>query len=453
MDIAAAPLRDLVQTIFERAGSDAAEARAVADHLIEANLMGHDSHGVIRVAPYIELLRSGKWAANRHVEIVTDAGAVVVVDGGEGLGQVIAKEAIELGTLRARAHGVAVVGVRNSGHMGRIGAWAEQAAAAGLVSLHFVNTTGFGIQVAPFGGSDRRLSVNPIALGVPRPGEEPLIHDMSTGTIAAGKIRVARNKGELLPEGAIIDGRGRPTRDPEAFFADPPGALTTAAGHKGYGLALFVEVLAGALTGAGRATGQSDRRPADQQSLVHPDRSGAHGRERWRSPPTSSAFAPSSRPRRPRPPAARSCCRARSSGARAPERRAHGIPLDPNTLDQLRGAARVCGGSDSDDRARHHSDGDNARELGSSIQRKHVTHAVWMALVAKGWLAPCWRLAMRPLTRRTYALLASRAGTHQDPQPERRRRRQDGHQESRSTRGAEESRTLFLACRCIHRPA
>ena len=224
MGIAAAPLRDLVQTIFERAGSDAAEAQAVADHLIEANLMGHDSHGVIRVAPYIELLRSGKWTANRHVEIVTDAGAVVVVDGGQGLGQVIAKEAIELGILRARAHGVAVVGVRNSGHMGRIGAWAEQAAAAGLVSLHFVNTTGFGIQVAPFGGSDRRLSVNPIALGVPRPGEEPLIHDMSTGTIAAGKIRVARNKGELAA-------RGRDHRRPGPSDPRSRGVLHRSAGR------------------------------------------------------------------------------------------------------------------------------------------------------------------------------------------------------------------------------
>jgi hydroxycarboxylate dehydrogenase B len=343
MGIAAAPLRHLVQTIFERAGSDAAEAEAVADHLIEANLMGHDSHGVIRVAPYIELLRSGKWRANRRIEIVIDAGAVVVVDGGQGLGQVIAKEAIELGIARARAHGVAVVGVRNSGHMGRIGAWAEQAVAAGLVSLHFVNTTGFGIQVAPFGGSDRRLSVNPIALGAPRPGKEPLIHDMSTGTIAAGKIRVARNKGELLPEGAIVDHRGRPTRDPEAFFTDPPGALTTAAGHKGYGLALFVEVLAGALTGGG--AGHPDNPSADRpinnllSILIDPERlagSQALAADLERlcafvtaSPPATPGGAvllPGEIERRTRA-----------------ERLANGIPLDPNTLAQLRGAARSVG--------------------------------------------------------------------------------------------------------------
>ena len=348
MGIAAAPLRDLVWVIFERAGSHGAEPEAVADHLIEANLMGHDSHGVIRVAPYIELLRSGKWQPNRHAEIVKDAGAVIVVDGGLGIGQVIAKEAIELGIERARAHGVAVVGVRNSAHMGRIGAWAEQAAAAGLLSLHFVNTTGFGIQVAPFGGSDRRLSVNPIALGAPRPGKEPLIHDMSTGTIAAGKIRVARNKGELLPEGAIIDNRGRPTRDPEAFFTDPPAALTTAAGHKGYGLALFVEVLAGALTGGG--SGHPDNPSADRpinnllSILIDPERmAGAEALatdlERL------LAYVTASPPAKPGGEVLLPGDLERRTKA---ERLARGIPLDPNTLDQLCGAARAVGVSEAE---------------------------------------------------------------------------------------------------------
>ena len=377
MGIAAAPLRDLVQTIFERAGSDPAEAQAVADHLIEANLMGHDSHGVIRVAPYIELLRSGKWSANRHIEIVTDAGAVVVVDGGQGLGQVIAKEAIELGIERARAHGVAVVGVRNSGHMGRIGAWAEQAAAAGLVSLHFVNTTGFGIQVAPFGGSDRRLSVNPIALGVPRPGKEPLIHDMSTGTIAAGKIRVARNKGELLPEGAIVDSRGRPTRDPEAFFADPPGALTTAAGHKGYGLALFVEVLAGALTGGG--AGHPDNPTADRpinnllSILIDP---GGHGRQpgarRRPRAPVRLRHGLAARDARRQGPAAgrdRAAHAGRAPRARHPARPQHARPAARRGPLGRRGRGR--------DRARHHSDRGSAPELVIEIQHKHLLHAAF----------------------------------------------------------------------------
>ena len=348
----------------------------------------------------------------------------MVVDGGEGLGQVIAKEAIELGIERARAHGVAVVGVRNSGHMGRIGAWAEQAAAAGLVSLHFVNTTGFGIQVAPFGGSDRRLSVNPIALGVPRPGQEPLIHDMSTGTIAAGKIRVARNKGELLPEGAIIDGRGRPTRDPEAFFADPPGALTTAAGHKGYGLALFVEVLAGALTGAG--SGHPDNPTADRpingllSILIDPERmagSAALAADLERL----CAFVTASPPATPGgkvllPGEIERRTRARAPGGRHPARSQHARPA------ARRGA---LGRTARDrDRARHHSDGNNARELVVEIQRKHLTQAVWTVLRWQGLLGRAARLvgaAMCPACRRgAHVPLASRAGTHQDPQPKRR---------------------------------
>jgi len=125
------------------------------------------------------------------------------------------------------------------------------AAAEGLVSMHFVNTSGFGMLVAPHGGSDRRLSANPIAAGVPVKGAAPMILDMSTCIIAEGKIQVARNKKEQLPEGAVLDGQGKPTRDPERFYATPPGAILPIAGHKGSGLSLICEVLAGALTGGG----------------------------------------------------------------------------------------------------------------------------------------------------------------------------------------------------------
>ena len=343
MNIAVEPLRDLVRTTFERAGSKPEEARIVGDHLIEANLMGHDSHGVIRVQPYINLLTSGRSAPNQHVTIIKDAGALITVDGHGGLGQVVAKEAIDLGIERVGAYGVAVVGICNSAHMGRIGAWAEQAAAAGLVSLHFVNTSGFGIQVAPYGGTDRRLSVNPMALGVPRPGQEPIIHDMSTASIAAGKVRVARNKGVELPEGCIIDNQGRPTRDPESFFTDPPGALTTAAGHKGYGLAMFVEILAGSL-GGGRSS-HPDNPGADRpinnmlSILIDPERMAGTDAMTgdidrlvgWvkASPPMTPGgeiLLPGDVERRTRA-----------------ERTAHGLPLDPNTLGQVRAAASSVG--------------------------------------------------------------------------------------------------------------
>lgn len=343
MSIAADPLHRLVQMTFEHAGTTEEEARLVADHLVDANLMGHDSHGVIRVQPYVGLLRAGKTTSGKGVRITKDAGALITADGQEGLGQVVVKQAMDLAIERARAHGVAVLGLCNTTHMGRIGAWAEQAAAAGMVSLHFCNTTGFGIQVAPFGGTDRRLSVNPIAMGVPRPGQEPIIHDMSTGTIAAGKIRVARNKGSRLPEGSLIDNQGRPTTDPEAFFADPPGAITTAAAHKGYGLAMFVEILAGSLTAGGSSHPENptaDRAINNLLSiLIDPGRmagAGAMAADIDRlvawvkgSPPASpggEVLLPGEIERRTRD-----------------ERRANGIPLDPNTLAQVRAAATSVG--------------------------------------------------------------------------------------------------------------
>ncbi len=343
MNVAAEPLQDLVCRIFECAGCSSEEAGLVGLHLIESNLMGHDSHGVIRVAPYVGLMKDGKLTANQHIEIVADGGATVTVDGRQGFGQVIAKEAIDLGIDRARRHGVSVIGVRNSGHMGRIGAWAEQAAVAGFASLHFVNTTGYGIQVAPYGGSDRRLSVNPIALGVPRPDHDPIIHDMSTGAIAAGKIRVARNRGARLPEGAIIDNRGQPSRNPEAFYTDPPGALTTAAGHKGHGLSIFVELFAGAMVGGG--TGHPDNPSADRPInnllaiLIDPERlagTAAMGGDMDRfvdfitaSPPVSDdaeVLLPGMVERRTKT-----------------ERLANGIPLDPKTRQQVSDAAQATG--------------------------------------------------------------------------------------------------------------
>jgi uncharacterized oxidoreductase len=244
-------LRQGVRAIFARAGSDAAEARAVGDHLVEANLVGHDSHGVIRVAKYMDWLKQGHVLTNRHVKTLRDDGVLLMLDGQFGYGQAIGLEAMRLGIDKAKKYGVAVMALRDAGHLGRIGAWAEMATEAGLVSLHFVNSSGFGMLVAPHGGSDRRLSANPIAAGVPIANSAPMILDMSTCIIAEGKIQVARNKKEKLPEGAVLDGKGKPTRDPEEFYATPPGAILPIAGHKGSGLSLMCEVLAGALTGGG----------------------------------------------------------------------------------------------------------------------------------------------------------------------------------------------------------
>ena len=249
--VADAVLRPLVASMFRATGSAHAEAQTVGDHLVDANLVGHDSHGVIRVSKYVDWQAKGMVVANQHACVVRETPCHALVDGQFGYGQVIGREAMDLAIAKARREGVCAMAIRNAGHLGRIGAWAEQVATAGLVSVHFVNTSGFGILVAPHGGTDRRLSANPIAAGVPGPGGVPLVLDMSTAAIAEGKIQVALNRGHTLPENSTIDAEGRPNRDPATFYGPPAGALLPFGGHKGYGLSLFCEILAGALTGGG----------------------------------------------------------------------------------------------------------------------------------------------------------------------------------------------------------
>jgi uncharacterized oxidoreductase len=249
MIIAHDRLQSLAASIFAAAGCSAEEAERVARYLVEANLVGHDSHGVIRIPTYAQWLRAGKVFAGKTIRVILENEAVAVVDGQFGLGQTIGEQAMRLGIEKAARHGVAVIALRNAGHLGRIGDWPLLVARAGMLSLHFVNTSGAGMLVAPHGGIDRRLSANPIAFGVPVEDGEPLLLDMSACTIAEGKIRVAFNKGVPVPSGCIIDSEGRPTTDPRVFYGSPPGAILPIGGHKGYGLSFMIEMLAGALTG------------------------------------------------------------------------------------------------------------------------------------------------------------------------------------------------------------
>jgi len=249
--IDAAQLRSLVHSVFRKVGCREHEAERIAHYLVEANLVGHDSHGVIRVPQYVDWAERDRVRLNQELSVVMRTDALAVVDGNFGFGQVIGEQAVDLGVDMARRHGVAAVALRNSGHLGRIGDWPIRAAREGLASVHFVNTSGLGVLVAPTGGIDRRLSANPIAAGMPVPGRSPLILDISTSAIAEGKLKVARNRGEHVPENCIVDSEGRPTTDPHAFYATPPGALLPFGGHKGYGLSVMTEMFAGALTGNG----------------------------------------------------------------------------------------------------------------------------------------------------------------------------------------------------------
>lgn len=231
------------------AGATEVDGRTVADHLVTANLYGHDSHGVGMLPKYVDSIASGQLDPKAHAEIRAD-GAILSIDGRRGFGQVVAREGIAAGIARARSEGLALAALRNAFHIGRIGTYGEQCAAEGLVSLHFVNVVGHPPLVAPFRGSDARFSTNPFCCAIPLgPGKPPFLLDFATSVVAMGKVRVAKNKGEVMDEGLLLDHQGQPTRDPGVMFPEIRGALVAMGLHKGYGLALACELLAGAVAG------------------------------------------------------------------------------------------------------------------------------------------------------------------------------------------------------------
>ena len=252
MQIPADRLSNLAQAIFQRSGASDGEASQVAEKLIEANLFGHDSHGVGMVPAYINGIQAGELNPGTELTIEHDRGSFLLVNGNAGFGQVIAKATMELAIARAQELGVAVVGLKNSYHIGRIGAWGEMCAAAGFISIHYVNVFSSNSLVAPYGGSDSRFTTNPYCTALPaRNGAEPIVLDMATSQVAMGKVRVAHNSGEQMKPETLIDHEGNPTNDPGVMYSEPKGSLRTMGLHKGYGLAVICEALAGAFTGAG----------------------------------------------------------------------------------------------------------------------------------------------------------------------------------------------------------
>ena len=246
-------LVDFVAALFAAAGCDAEEARAVGFGLAEANLVGHDSHGVLRVPIYLDHLEAGIVRRGARPELVADSGTVATFDGRSGLGQVAGDVVTSFGMAKAKEIGTATIALRNVGHLGRIGRFAEQAADVGLISLHFVNTSGGAdadvLLVTPFGGRDRRMSVNPMCIGVPRAGGPPIIMDATMAATAGGKVMAALNRGDTLPPGQIIDRNGRPSLQPKDLFEG--GAILPFGDHRGYALCFMIDVLAGVLTGGG----------------------------------------------------------------------------------------------------------------------------------------------------------------------------------------------------------
>jgi hydroxycarboxylate dehydrogenase B len=245
--IDAETLSRCVERMFVAAGCGSREARQVADGLVEANLYGHDSHGVGLVPRYLENLAQGLVLPGRVARVVADHGAIVGLDGDKGFGQAIGEQAMRIAIERARTHGLAMVGLANTHHLARIGRWGEQCAAAGFASVHFVNVLSQPL-VAPWGGRDARLATNPFCVAVPH-APHPLVLDYATSAVAYGKARVALDTGQKMADGLLLDAQGRPTDDPAVMFQDPIGALLPLGGHKGFALAVMCELLGGALSG------------------------------------------------------------------------------------------------------------------------------------------------------------------------------------------------------------
>ncbi len=252
MKISAEKLTKFAISFLEQSGSTKAEAKTVATHLVEANLKGHDSHGIGMLTQYSKSIKSKNLHPNTPARLINDGGAILQFSGDHGFGQRTGKEAMEAAIERARTTGVCLMTLCKTNHLGRIGTYGEQAANAGMISIHFVNVQEFTPLVAPFCGSKARFGTNPICIAMPKsPENPPFVLDFATSIVAVGKTRVAYLAGKKFDEEVMLDSNGNPTNDPSVMWNSPTGALRPIAKHKGGGLIMACEFLAGLLSGGG----------------------------------------------------------------------------------------------------------------------------------------------------------------------------------------------------------
>lgn len=342
-------LRGLVQDMVVKAGWTADEARETAAHLVLANLSGHDSHGVGMLPLYFQSLADGNLSPHSQPTTRLDAAPFLIVDAQVSLGQPAARNAVEQAAAMAKTGGVAILNLLDAHHIGRIGHYAEAAAAQGLISLFWVNVAGRPPIVAPHAAKEARFGTNPHAIGIPVPGGDPIILDFATSRMAHGKARVALNKGEPVPPGFIIDGQGRPTTEPRHVFLhgltgdETLGALLPFGDHKGAGLSLIAELLSAGLMGAARI----DEKPAKTWIinsllgvLIDPARLEPDADLRKSRTESYLAFVRAARPQDEAQPV---LTPGEKERAMRIERAETGIPLDDETWSQIRAAAAAHG--------------------------------------------------------------------------------------------------------------
>ena len=237
-------LRVFCEKCFIKVGVPEDYAKLVADHLITASLRGVDSHGIIRIPYYLEGIEKGYVKPKAEIKVLKETPNSVLIDGGMLLGIVVAKKAMEIAIQKAKASGVALVGVRNLGHVGMLAYYTKKIAEEKLIGFACANATA---RVAPWGGAERVFGTNPLSIGIPVDNGSPIVIDMATSATASFKVRVALRQGKKLPPNMILDKHGRPTTEPKDFIDG--GVLLPFGGHKGYAFMLLVEILASAFVG------------------------------------------------------------------------------------------------------------------------------------------------------------------------------------------------------------
>ena len=255
--IQAEDLKALVVRLLEAVQVEPGIARRCAEHLVDANLAGVDSHGTMRIPDYISMIQEGRVARTDVIEVVKEFAATAVWDAHFTIGQYTANKASEKAMEKAATYGIGMLSVRHSAHIGRLGEYAAQMANKGYVGFITASLQGAGQRVAPHGGRKGRLGTNPLAWGVPTDGI-PMVLDMSTSYSAEGKVRVKMRRGETLGPNWLLNADGYQTFNPADLYTKPPGALVTTGGHKGYGLSLIAETLSGILNAGGFATASRD---------------------------------------------------------------------------------------------------------------------------------------------------------------------------------------------------
>jgi hydroxycarboxylate dehydrogenase B len=342
----AATLEEYAKNVLLAAGAPEENAITVAEHLVGANLMGHDSHGVIRIPWYVREIKNGVLDPHGEAAIEKQTPATAVIDGHWNFGQVVARYAMETAIAKAKTSAIACVTAYNCHHVGRVGAYPTLAAAAGMVGITAVNNSGSGQLMAPYGGVERRMSPNPISISFPT-GGTPYLLDMTTSVVAGGKLDVARNKGAELPEGWVVRPDGAPMRDPNEFRTEALGVgigailpLGGVVGWKGSGLAFAIDVLCGGLSPAGMSR-QGATRFGNGLFIVVIDVAAFTPLDEFRHRVEELvAYVKSSK----KMPGVDEILVAGEPEARsAARRRAEGIPLDDATWEQIAATAQSVG--------------------------------------------------------------------------------------------------------------